>query len=207
MTKSGKEIVEFQAMFEHIKIDDHHEIILQLIPSRKDDLTEYLISENQLHIIDSDMITVDEICSRLVRNIIKYTNTENINFLLMGLREMMINAVEHGNLNITYDEKTTSLNERNYLALLKERREDPKYKDKKIKIEYKLYPEKVLYKITDEGKGFDHESIRKIKSTALNKELSLHGRGIKMTESVFDEVTFNQKGNSVTLLKYFKSKK
>ena len=38
----------------------------------------------------------------------------------------------------------------------------------------------------------------------LDAELASHGRGIKMTESAFDLVRYNTRGNQVVLVKYFR---
>ena len=37
----------------------------------------------------------------------------------------------------------------------------------------------------------------------LNKEMAIHGRGIMMAVSTFDEVSYSGKGNKVTLVKMF----
>ncbi|HPS56739.1 MAG TPA: ATP-binding protein [Spirochaetota bacterium] len=76
--------------------------------------------------------------------------------------------------------------------------------DKKVAIEYTLTPRKVVYVIRDDGAGFDHKKMRDSALATANDELLSHGRGIAMTTNAFDEVTYNNKGNEVKLVKYFR---
>lgn len=72
-----------------------------------------------------------------------------------------------------------------------------------MQIEYSLNPVKVVYRITDEGEGFDHMALFHNHSRDANEQLLAHGRGISLARTIFDSVTFNEKGNQVTLLKKF----
>jgi anti-sigma regulatory factor (Ser/Thr protein kinase) len=60
----------------------------------------------------------------------------------------------------------------------------------------------VTYIITDEGKGFDHAFFKRQKHYK-NKGLLLHGRGIMISTSIFDQVRYNKQGNEVRLTKRF----
>ena len=110
--------------------------------------------------------------------------------------------MEHGNLEINFEEKTKALEGRKYMLLLRKRQQNPDFKKRRIHIEYILEPEKVEYLIRDQGNGFNHEffELRKHQS---KKTLSLHGRGILLTRSIFDKVSYNKKGNEVKLIKKF----
>ncbi|MBO4546599.1 MAG: CarD family transcriptional regulator, partial [Treponema sp.] len=60
-------------------------------------------------------------------------SSEDRGNLQMTLSELLTNAVEHGNLNISYHEKTEWLmNGGNIMDLIKTRAEDPKYRGRKI---------------------------------------------------------------------------
>jgi anti-sigma regulatory factor (Ser/Thr protein kinase) len=69
-------------------------------------------------------------------------------------------------------------------------------------VEYQFSEDRVLYRITDQGKGFDHQSVV---AKLLHEESTMNlgnGRGIRIAMQVFDRVVYNDKGNQVTLLKY-----
>ncbi|MBL8994066.1 MAG: ATP-binding protein, partial [Spirochaetia bacterium] len=113
-----------------------------------------------------------------------------------GLYEMLINAVEHGNLGIDSEEKEKLLDAGTYAEILSK------------KVRENLQPvhvlltndrEKIVIQITDQGKGFDHRARVEGK-----KELTLSGRGISIARHYFDEVNYSGTGNSVALVKYLK---
>ena len=124
--------------------------------------------------------------------------------LRFGLYEMIVNAIEHGNLGITYEEKSTALESNHLSALLEERARDPERAARRVHIDCVITPESLACTIRDEGEGFDHSNYSKVEDAdSLFEELgaSLHGRGILLTSLQFDEVTYNERGNSVRILK------
>ncbi|MCP4220408.1 MAG: response regulator, partial [bacterium] len=77
---------------------------------------------------------------------------------IVGLWELIANAVEHGNLGITYDEKS-KLNEDEQLEAEIERRFLlPEYANKKVTFEIEQTGDEIRFTIQDQGKGFDWES-------------------------------------------------
>ncbi len=126
------------------------------------------------------------------------------NMIRIGLREIIINSIEHGNLNVSFEEKTEAIMNDRYFEFINERQIHPDFRDKRVKIEYLISASRAIYKITDQGKGFNHRKFL----SALNDdpaELMLsHGRGINMVKSIFDEVRYNSKGNQVLLVKHLK---
>lgn len=91
----------------------------------------------------------------------------------VALVEALTNAMEHGNGF------------------------DPK---KLVKVEAKFLEDKAEIKITDQGKGFNHEKLPN--PTAPENLYKPRGRGIYMIHRLMDEVHFNRKGNVVQLVKY-----
>ena len=140
-----------------------------------------------------------------MRNVERYYDPKKINILRIALREIILNSIEHGNLNISYSGKTDAIENGNYFEFISERQNDPRFRDKKILIEYALTPREVSYTIRDDGNGFDHISMRGNALIDANENLLAHGRGIAMTVNAFDEVLYNEKGNEVKLIKYFES--
>jgi len=62
----------------------------------------------------------------------------------------------------------------------------------------------VVYIVTDEGSGFDHYKAVEDDSSNANAQFLAHGRGITMTKNIFDRVKYNERGNQVMLIKYFR---
>ena len=200
---SGDGSKNFRVTLEFLKQSGKPEVLASLTPINTDTLTGYLVQETQKHQIDNQIITVDDICKRLTRNLIRYTSENIRNQILLGLREIVLNALEHGNLEIDFKQKTEALENRSYMQLLNSRLQEPKFNKRKITIEYTLKPKKVSYVVKDEGKGFNFEYFeqQKHQKKSKNKPLPLHGRGIMMTKNVFDQVIYKNKGTEVHLEK------
>ena len=115
--------------------------------------------------------------------------------IVTGLSELLVNAIEHGNLGITYDEKTELLSTGELFDEVDRRLEMDKYKDKHVKIEYERNDGEIVFQITDCGSGFDFEKFMNID---LSKVLDSHGRGIAMAKMLsFSEIEYFSPGNKV----------
>ncbi|MGQ9843864.1 MAG: ATP-binding protein [Spirochaetota bacterium] len=202
-SRGTREPKEYNIRMEHITIDDRNEILMKASSVMDENMLKYIEAEKMRLSIGNYLIAAEEICNRLVLNLPKYVDKSTTNVIKLGLREIIINAIEHGNLNISFEEKTKATAEGNYLEFVLSRQKDPNYKDKKVTIEFLLNCDKVIYKIEDEGNGFNYrEIIQKIQNT-VDEEMLGHGRGLRMVYKIFDEVKFNRKGNQVLLVKNF----
>jgi len=110
--------------------------------------------------------------------------------------ELLTNAMEHGNCNISYDEKTKLLESGgSVFELIREKNKDPAIAAKKIHIEYTIGKERSFFSIRDEGEGFDWRSKMKVE---LDFTTEMHGRGIAMSKSLIENMQYNEKGNQVS---------
>ncbi|MCR9142772.1 MAG: ATP-binding protein [bacterium] len=195
---------ELHLRLEHVDVHGGQPEILGRASSvLEDNLLRFFIAERQSYRVGNSLITAEELSQRLVRNIGKYLDNQPLTGVRFGLREMLVNAIEHGNLSISYDDKTREIMSGNYKDFIKARQSNTSYRQRSVTVHYSLSPKRVLFLIRDEGDGFDHAAMRARKLEDLDAELSSHGRGIKMTESAFDRVRYNAKGNQVLLIKYF----
>lgn len=119
----------------------------------------------------------------------------------LGLVEMIVNAIEHGNLEITYDEKSQAMegSHRQWDDLVNNRCMASEYADRLINLDFSMTKDRCEWLITDQGPGFDWKKIPDA-SDPENLTAS-HGRGILLTTMQFDEVTYIGKGNQVRLVK------
>jgi anti-sigma regulatory factor (Ser/Thr protein kinase) len=119
--------------------------------------------------------------------------------LQLALGELIVNAVEHGNCGISYDEKTMGMeNGFSVVELVAEKCKDPLIRKKKVEFQWEIQKEKTFFVIRDEGIGFDVRAH--LKKIATQDMMSLHGRGIKMASMLSTELKYNEKGNQVTLI-------
>lgn len=114
---------------------------------------------------------------------------------LSGLAELLINAVEHGNLSIGYEGKTDLINKGFWREEVERRLELPEYRDKIVRVLLERRGEELVVKIRDEGQGFNWKSYLKIDPARATDN---HGRGIAHANlHSFDRLTYNEIGNEV----------
>lgn len=113
----------------------------------------------------------------------------------MGLSELLINAVEHGNLGITYNEKTRLVQQGIWQDEVEERLRNPAYSHRHVSVAFRTAEDEVTITITDEGDGFDWQNYLDF---APDRAFDPHGRGIPMARMMsFDGVEYQGKGNQV----------
>jgi hypothetical protein len=113
----------------------------------------------------------------------------------MGLMELMLNAVEHGNLGITYDEKSKLIAENGLQEEIERRLALPEYADRIATARFRRVGKSLIFTIKDEGQGFDWKSYLEM---SLDRLMDNHGRGIAMSRSIsFTHLEYRGKGNCV----------
>jgi anti-sigma regulatory factor (Ser/Thr protein kinase) len=118
--------------------------------------------------------------------------------LQLAIEELIVNAVEHGNCGITYDDKTEALAKGiSVMELVALRCKDPKINAKRVRLEWEIGSEETLFTVTDEGNGFNVEELRK--KMRAQDVFSQHGRGIMLAQSIASSLDFNDKGNQVKI--------
>lgn len=122
--------------------------------------------------------------------------------LALGIMEIIANAMEHGNLELSGDEKHQLKNQGEdvYLDELAKRAGMDKYKDRTVRVSASINSEVGMIHVADEGNGFDYENLPD--PTNPENLFLPSGRGILLARSFFDKVTYQGKGNEVTLVQY-----
>ncbi|TGM58642.1 7TM diverse intracellular signaling domain-containing protein [Leptospira adleri] len=204
LQKYLKEPKELQVRLQVLEHDSGREILGRAYEPDQDLMGRFLDEERIVFSVNNYLQNAELLSQRLTFNLVRFTDPTMALSIRTSLREMLINAIEHGNLNISNEDKARALKSGNYFQFILTRQNDPYYRDKKILVEYFLSRQKVGYRITDEGKGFNH--ARTVRNAIANTDdsTSLQTRGIAFALSTFDVVKFNSTGNRVTLVKYFK---
>ncbi len=112
---------------------------------------------------------------------------------VMFISELLANAVEHGNLGITYEEKTALIEAGLLQQEIDRRMALPEYRDRYVRVHLEKTNEKVKVLIEDEGKGFDYEKYLFIDNERI---FDNHGRGIAIAASYLS-IKYIGKGNQV----------
>lgn len=113
----------------------------------------------------------------------------------IGIAELLINSVEHGNLEIGYALKSQLIARRAWLHEIECRLALPEYRTRTVRVELAHLDDRVEIRARDCGKGFDWRSYETI---CEERMFDVHGRGIAMARYMcFDGVEYEGCGNAV----------
>ena len=115
---------------------------------------------------------------------------------IAGISELFLNAVEHGNLAISYELKSQLVQENRWKEEVDRRLADPEYQNRMVTVVFEKKANDFMLKIHDEGEGFNWEQFLSVDTARATHN---HGRGIAMANMMsFDELFYNVRGNQVT---------
>ena len=118
--------------------------------------------------------------------------------LRAALQELVMNAIEHGCLELRYHDKIDAMAQDRYDEVIQQRRSEVHFRDRRVTIRaiYDKRQQVLTYRITDEGKGFNWKSRMK-SGLDVCPTGDASGRGIFLAHSFFPDITYNDKGNEV----------
>ncbi|HPA45727.1 MAG TPA: response regulator [bacterium] len=167
-----------------------------------EELFQFFEEEQQSFILPSSLRyalpLIDFLTARLVvLGICTHAELKNIR---LALDEALVNAVVHGNLEISSEMKGTTLTDLvRYDEEVRNRSTMTPFCSRKVIVKSRIDRKRAKYTVQDEGKGFDHRSLPNDFSNVDN--LVSHGRGLLLIKTFMDEVTFNDSGNAITMIK------
>jgi anti-sigma regulatory factor (Ser/Thr protein kinase) len=115
-----------------------------------------------------------------------------------GLTELLVNAVEHGNLGISYAEKKRLRQDNAWEAEVDRRLELAQYCDRWVRVDVLRHDDRIEFTVSDEGAGFDWQ--RYLEFDPL-RAADPNGRGIAMARMLsFASLQYAGCGNQVTAI-------
>jgi len=145
---------------------------------------------------------VPRMASWLVRETAGCLSTQQRLGIHLGLAELLSNAIEYGNLEITKAEKLEALAADPHDGVFKLHRiklENRLLADRRVVVDYSMAASACEWIIQDAGKGFDWKSL--IVEPSEENLLEAHGRGIMLSRMQFDELEYLGSGNTVRIRK------
>ncbi|MEQ8791150.1 MAG: response regulator [Pirellulaceae bacterium] len=120
----------------------------------------------------------------------------------VALEQALLNALYRGNLELAAEDIQRSrellLQGQNGNLVSKRRAESP-YSERRIHVEVRITPEEARFVIHDEGPGFDVASLPEPGDPGTLEQEG--GRGLVLMRTFMDEVSYNEQGNQVTMVK------
>lgn len=113
----------------------------------------------------------------------------------LGLWEVFINAIEHGNLGISYDEKAKMLDDQTLEEITIQRLATQKFQNHYVRVSFVVDEESVSFDIKDDGDGFNWKPFLTIQDASITEK---NGRGIAIARTMsFDELAYIENGNRI----------
>ena len=151
-------------------------------------------SDSREYRFDSDVDRVSDFVDELLQG--RALASDQAETLGLALRELLLNAIEHGNLGFSFEDKASALADGTWCKRLAERAAAHPYRGRAVRVFPDWAKDRVRFTIRDEGRGFDWRSLPD-PTDPLNL-LRDNGRGVMMAQLSVDELYFNETGNEVT---------
>lgn len=167
-------------------------------PASQSRLMHHMTDDESNYVLYNDVGLIQCMVShlqQLLRCLPLVDETERLRVGL-ALEEALNNALYHGNLEIG---PTFGVVDRGKCIQLSEQRiHDAPYRNRRIYVRASITRENALFVVRDEGPGFDTSTV-----PTIGEESEQTGRrGIILMRSIMDEVSYNDRGNEVTLTKH-----
>lgn len=118
--------------------------------------------------------------------------------LSIALEESLLNAHEHGNLELKSawkEERQPGRSESRFEAVKQERLQTREFAERKVAVKLVVTPDKVSVSVKDDGAGYHAGKI------ARRVSGKPYGMGLMLIKNLTDHTSFNEKGNEVTFEK------
>ena len=146
--------------------------------------------ENDAQIIDPLNDLVQQVVSS--QAILNQTDRVRVG---VAIENALQNAMFRGNLEMNQEEFPV-INPQ----VVKERGSQPPYRDRRVYFRALITPEAVRFMVRDQGPGFDKSLIPSRGDPESFRDGI--GRGLVLMTAFMDEITFNEQGNEVEMIKY-----
>ena len=181
------------------------EIVQQVLDNSDENRTQsrlmHRMSRNEFSfVLNNDLSLVHSMVKYLQHTLRCVRLTDESDRLRVGIavEEALLNALYHGNLEVSSDLKETDPNL--FEETARQRSLEEPYRNRRIFVDALVSRESASFTVRDEGQGFDPSSLPD--PCDLENLEKPSGRGILLMRSFMDEINFNERGNEVTLVKH-----
>lgn len=147
-------------------------------------------------VLENDNTLVAPLIGFLQEIMVNWDQSERIR-IGIALDEALVNALFHGNLEVSSDLREDD--DTAYYDLIKQRAKELPYSDRRVHVNAKITADEIFIRIRDEGPGFDPTKLADPTDPENLEKLS--GRGLLLIRTFMNEVTHNDKGNEITMIR------
>ena len=166
---------------------------------KRSELMNRLCERSESYILDNDVNLLLAMSRHLQAQLSETWNLDRTDRMRTGtaLEEALLNAMYHGNLEVSSELKDQD--HQAFYALADERRKTAPWSERRIHVRLWMTNEEAKIIIRDDGKGFDPGLLPD--PTDPENLARPFGRGVMLMRAFMDDVTYNDVGNEVTLLR------
>lgn len=149
--------------------------------------------------LSNDLAEVTPVVSLLEMHLARFEHVDETSRIQVSvaLREAIVNAMLHGNLELSSAQKESDPDAHDKLG--EERRKVAPYCDRRVRVTVTESPTEVVYVVSDDGAGFDLTTVPDPTDLANLERTS--GRGLFLIRTFMDEVAHTDGGRTVTMIK------
>ncbi len=150
-------------------------------------------------VLDNDVELVSPLIEHLGGNIARMQHCDRTDLMRVGvaLHEALVNAIQHGNLEVSSDLRQTD--ERDFQNLAQARRRQSPYRERRVKMSARLSADECVFVVADEGPGYDRAALPDPNDPSRLERIG--GRGLTLIRTFMDRVEHNERGNQLTMTK------
>jgi CheY-like chemotaxis protein len=167
-------------------------------------LSQYISCTESEFMLDNDASLVPFLIARLQEDMsqLGLADENELVQVATALDEALVNAIIHGNLEVSSELRAIEDGQQ-YGVLIEQRKSEPPFNSRRVYVKVLANREKAVFIIRDEGKGFSPSNIPDPTDPSNLEKVS--GRGLLLINAFMDEVSHNDHGNEITLVKNKKS--
>jgi CheY-like chemotaxis protein len=176
------------------------EAVIETAGGKRDEsrLMQSLERTESHFVLDNDPALIPPLVGYLKDSVFRMSGSDDTGLIQMtvALREALLNAMEHGNLEL--DSGLREKDDHSYHDLQRERRAQKPYADRRVHVTSRESRGEAVFVIRDDGPGFDVSKLPDPTDPANLEKRS--GRGLLLMRAFMSEVKHNDRGNELTLV-------
>jgi CheY-like chemotaxis protein/anti-sigma regulatory factor (Ser/Thr protein kinase) len=160
---------------------------------------EYLTQAEWMFDLENDTSLIAPLVAHIENELkrMKVCDETDLIRVAVALREALVNAVEHGNLEVESELRET--NPESYYDLVEERSRTEPYCRRRVRVAVRKSRSQTVFEVCDEGRGYDPSVLPDPTDPANLEKVS--GRGLLLIRTFMDEVSHDQGGRQLTMVK------
>ena len=152
---------------------------------------------HQMFVLDNELTLIGPTIENLQGHLPAWSDRDRLQ-IGMAIEEAITNAMHHGNLEVDSALREGETEQRYYDAVAN-RKQEPGYYNRKVRIEAEFSDQHICIQISDEGPGFEPRDVSDPREAENLHRVS--GRGLLLIRTFMDQVVHNSVGNQITMTK------